>query len=132
MQHRLSFLAAALLAAALAPAAAQNLQATSSAVTEPLRDVPALVQAQPLSSGEVTHQVQLEVPQGAAPVTVRTIQPDRVAGNYRIDFDALDSDHDGYISRSEAQANPSLADEFDALDSNRSGRLSRAQLAGWL
>ncbi|UYB54470.1 EF-hand domain-containing protein [Xanthomonas sp. AM6] len=132
MPRRSSLLLALLLAAATGPAAAQNLQSTSSAVTEPLRDVPVGVVSQPLNSGEVTHQVQLDVPQGQAPVTVRTIQPDRVAGNYRIDFDALDSDHDGYLSRSEAQANPALADEFDALDTRRSGRLSREQLAGWL
>ncbi|MBB4126922.1 hypothetical protein GGR77_002212 [Xanthomonas translucens] len=131
--HCRSSLAAVLLAAAAVPAAAQNLTPTSSVVTEPLRDVPAsVVLAQPLSSGEVTHQVRLDVPQGQAPVTVRTIQPDTVAGNYHIDFDALDADHDGYISRSEAQANPALADEFDSLDTTRSGRLSRAQLAGWL
>ncbi|MCC4594886.1 EF-hand domain-containing protein [Xanthomonas campestris pv. phormiicola] len=130
--YRLSSLAACVLAAAIGPAAAQNLNPTSSVVTEPLRDVPSIVQAQPLSSGEVTHQVRLEVPHGQAPVTVRTVQPDTVAGNYRIDFDALDSDHDGYISRSEAQASPALADEFDSLDPQRRGRLSREQLAGWL
>ncbi|SBV40044.1 EF-hand domain-containing protein [Xanthomonas graminis] len=131
--HCLSALAAVLLAAAIVPAAAQNLNPTSSVVTEPLRDVPASVMlAQPLSSGEVTHQVRLDVPHGQAPVTVRTVQPDKVAGNYRIDFDALDSDHDGSISRSEAQANPALADEFDSLDPQRRGRLSREQLAGWL
>ncbi|WP_369934055.1 EF-hand domain-containing protein [Xanthomonas tesorieronis] len=132
MPRRSSLFLALLLAAATVPAAAQNLRSTSSAVTEPLRDVPVGVVSQPLSSGEVTHQVRLDMPQGQAPVTVRTIQPDRVAGNYRIDFDALDSDHDGYISRSEAQANPALADEFDALDPQRRGRLSREQLAGWL
>ncbi|WP_409975482.1 EF-hand domain-containing protein [Xanthomonas cerealis] len=131
--HCLSALAAVLLAAAIVPAAAQNLHPASSVVTEPLRDVPAsVVLAQPLSSGEVTHQVRLDVAHGQTPITVRTLQPDKVAGNYRIDFDALDSDHDGYISRSEAQANPALADEFDSLDSQRRGRLSREQLAGWL
>ncbi len=133
MHCRSSLLVACLLAIAIGPAAAQNLNATSSVVTEPLRDVLAsVVLAQPLSSGEVTHQVRLEVAHGEAPVTVRTVQPDNVAGNYRIDFDALDSDHDGYISRSEAQASPVLADEFDSLDPQRRGRLSREQLAGWL
>ncbi|KAB7767432.1 EF-hand domain-containing protein [Xanthomonas sp. LMG 12462] len=120
------------LCACVAPAAAQNLNTASSATTEPLRDVPVNVRAQPLSNGVVTHQVQLPATPGEAQVTVRSIQPDRVAGSYRIDFEALDTDHDGYISRSEAQANPSLADEFDALDTTRSGRLSPAQLAGWL
>jgi hypothetical protein len=132
MHRRSSLLLALLLATATGAAAAQHLQSNASAITEPLRDVPVGVVSQPLSSGEVTHQVQLDVPPGLAPVTVRTIQPDRVAGNYRIDFDALDRDHDGYISRSEAQANPSLADEFDALDTRHHGRLNREQLAGWL
>ena len=66
------------------------------------------------------------------PVTVTSEEPDSVRGDYHIDFATLDRDHDGYISRQEAQANPTLAREFDALDSHRSGRLSRAQLEGWM
>lgn len=66
------------------------------------------------------------------PVTVTSEEPDSVHGDYHIDFATLDRDHDGYISRQEAQANPTLAREFDALDSHRSGRLSRAQLEGWM
>ncbi|MGX9721048.1 EF-hand domain-containing protein [Stenotrophomonas acidaminiphila] len=102
------------------------------AVTAPLPAVPVNVRAQPLASGAVTHQVQLPAEPGQAAVTVRSIQPDSVAGNYRIDFDALDVDGDGFISRDEAQANPALADEFNALDTARRGRLAREQLAGWL
>jgi hypothetical protein len=44
----------------------------------------------------------------------------------------LDVDGDGFISRAEAQANPTLADEFNALDVKRRGKLDRADLAGWL
>lgn len=66
------------------------------------------------------------------PVTVTSEEPDSVRGDYHIDFATLDRDHDGYINRQEAQANPTLAREFDALDSHRSGRLSRAQLEGWM
>lgn len=66
------------------------------------------------------------------PVTVTSEEPDSVRGDYHIDFATLDRDHDGYISRQEAQANPTLAREFAALDSHRSGRLSRAQLEGWM
>lgn len=65
-------------------------------------------------------------------MTVRSIQPNHVAGDYRIDFAALDRDGDGFISREEAQANPALAAEFDSLDSAHRGKLSREQLAGWL
>ncbi|MCD7098185.1 EF-hand domain-containing protein [Stenotrophomonas sp. MMGLT7] len=114
------------------PAAAQTRPTPTPATSAPLQEVPANVRQQPLASAPVTHQAQVQVPAGQAPVTVRSIQPDSVIGDYRIDFDALDSDGDGFISRAEAQANPSLAAEFDALDTARSGRLSREQLAGWL
>lgn len=103
----------------------------SPAVSEPLREVPASVRAQPLAQGEVTHQVTLAAPAGEA-VTVRSVQPVSVVGQYRIAFAALDVDGDGFISRTEAQANPTLADEFNALDVKRRGKLDRADLAGWL
>jgi hypothetical protein len=102
------------------------------AVSEPLREVPASVRAQPLSQGEVTHQVTLAASAGEAAVTVRSVQPVSVVGQYRIAFAALDVDGDGFISRAEAQANPTLADEFNALDVTRRGKLDRADLAGWL
>jgi len=60
------------------------------------------------------------------------VQPVSVVGQYRIAFAALDVDGDGFISRAEAQANPTLADEFNALDVKRRGKLDRADLAGWL
>ncbi|MGB3393726.1 MAG: EF-hand domain-containing protein [Stenotrophomonas sp.] len=102
------------------------------AVSTPLTQAPVVVRAQPLASGAVTHQVQLPAEPGQAAVVVRSIQPDSVIGNYRIDFDLLDVDGDGFISRDEARANPALADEFDSLDSARHGKLAREQLAGWL
>ncbi|WP_353086392.1 EF-hand domain-containing protein [Stenotrophomonas sp.] len=104
----------------------------SPAVSEPLREVPVSVRAQPLSQGEVTHQVTLAARAGEAAVTVRSVQPVSVVGQYRIAFAALDVDGDGFISRAEAQANPTLADEFNALDVKRRGKLDRADLAGWL
>ncbi|WP_305806329.1 EF-hand domain-containing protein [Stenotrophomonas sp. YIM B06876] len=104
----------------------------NTAVSSPLSSAPVQVRTQALATGAVSHQVQVATPAGEAAVTVRSIQPDNVVGNYRIDFDALDVDGDGFISRTEAQANPALADEFNALDSSRRGRLDRRQLAGWL
>ncbi|MHC6216387.1 hypothetical protein [Stenotrophomonas acidaminiphila] len=65
-------------------------------------------------------------------VTVTPEEPDPVRGDYHIDFATLDRDHDGFISRREAQANPTLAREFDALDTHRSGRPDKAQLEGWM
>lgn len=66
------------------------------------------------------------------PVIVTSSTPDSVRGDYHIDFASLDRDQDGYISREEARANPTLDREFDALDTQRSGRLDREQLKGWL
>lgn len=119
------------LAASIGTAAAQSLP-TNPAVSSPLIASSVHVRTQPLATGAVTHQASVRVAEGEAPVIVRSIQPDSVPGNYRIDFDALDVDGDGFISRDEAQANPALADEFNALDSGRRGRLERSQLAGWL
>ncbi len=102
------------------------------ATTAPLQGAPVNVREQPLSSGRVTHAAQVQSAPGQAQVTVRSIQPDKVAGNYRINFEAMDVDGDGFISLEEAQANPSLADEFKALDTSRRGKLDREQLKGWL
>ena len=120
-----------LAAIATAPAPAQTAP-RDGAVTAPLPVAPAPVRAQPLASGAVTHQVRLPGEPGQATVIVRSIQPDSVAGNYRIDFQALDVDGDGFISREEAQANPALADEFNSLDRRHRGKLDRTDLAGWL
>ncbi|KHL58978.1 hypothetical protein [Xanthomonas cannabis] len=123
---------ATLIAMLLACGAAPAQQAPSPASSMPLIEVPNVIRTQPLASGEVTHQTQLERPRGESSVIVRSIQPSSVAGSYRIDFQGMDVDGDGRISRTEAQANPALADEFDALDSRHSGYLTREQLAGWL
>lgn len=122
-----------LLLAALPAASLQAQNAPrDAAVTTPLLAAPVSVRNQSLASGAVTHQVRLPADPGQATVIVRSIQPDSVIGSYRIDFDALDTDGDGFISREEAQANPALADEFNALDTARRGKLAREQLAGWL
>ncbi|MCC4612612.1 EF-hand domain-containing protein [Xanthomonas campestris pv. esculenti] len=123
---------ATLIAMLLACGDAPAQQAPSPASSMPLIEVPNVIRTQPLASGEVTHQTQLERPRGESSVIVRSIQPSSVAGSYRIDFQAMDVDGDGRISRTEAQVNPALADEFDALDSRHSGYLTREQLAGWL
>ena len=43
----------------------------SPAISEPLREVPASVRAQPLSQGEVTHQVTLAAPSAAIGTATR-------------------------------------------------------------
>lgn len=105
------------------PAAAQS---------QPLRDDAGRVRTQPLSSGRVTGSVDVPVPLGETPITVRSVVPASATGQYRVRFIELDVDGDGFISQDEAQVNPSLADEFKALDVKRRGRLDRTDLAGWL
>lgn len=65
-------------------------------------------------------------------VDVTSEEADSVVGDYDIDFAELDRDNDGFISREEAKANPTLSAEFDALDTGQRGRLDRAQLEGWM
>src|SRR5690606_21971375 len=55
-----------------------------------------------------------------------------IRGGYHIDFATLERNHDGFISREEAKANPTLAREFDALDAHHRGRLDQARLKGWM
>ena len=42
-------------------------------------------------------------------------------------FNALDKDHDGYLSRAEAAANPELAKNWKEADRNNDGKLSRGE-----
>jgi len=113
------------------PALAQS-NRPDPAESQPLRDDSGVVRAQPLAAGRVTGSVDIAVPLGETPVTVRSVTPASASGQYRIHFAQLDVDGDGFISREEAQANPSLADEFISLDVKRRGKLDRDDLAGWL
>ena len=46
-------------------------------------------------------------------------------------FERLDLDHDGFISRQEAQADPHLARHFDAIDTDHDGRLSHQEMKSY-
>lgn len=124
---------AVLLAALLAsvPAVAQH-GPFMPAQSQPLGPTGGAIRQQPLDAGRVSGSVEIPQPVGEAQVTVRSLEPSSVVGQYRIHFSDLDVNSDGFISREEAQANPALADEFNALDVKRRGKLDRADLAGWL
>jgi len=55
-----------------------------------------------------------------------------ISSNYHVDFDAMDANHDGSVSRAEAKGNPDLMREFRVVDSNHNGRLSKEEMKGWL
>lgn len=116
---------------AAAPLSAQQIR-TDPALSQPLRDETGVIRQQSLAAGQVTGSVDITVPLGETPVTIRSLTPSSATGQYRLHFESLDTDGDGFISREEAQANPSLADEFDSLDTKRRGQLDRADLTGWL
>ncbi|MBH1528279.1 EF-hand domain-containing protein [Stenotrophomonas maltophilia] len=124
---------AVLLAILLAsvPAMAQH-GPSMPAQSQPLGPTGGAIRQQPLDAGRVSGSVEIPQPAGEAHVTVRSLEPSSVIGQYRIRFSDLDVNGDGFISRQEAQANPALADEFNSLDRRHRGKLDRADLAGWL
>ncbi|PJL73782.1 hypothetical protein B9Y61_02370 [Stenotrophomonas maltophilia] len=126
---RSAVLAATLLASV--PAMAQH-GPPPPAQSQPLGPTGGAIRQQPLDAGRVTGSVDIPQPVGEAQVTVRSLEPSSVVGQYRIRFSDLDVNGDGFISREEAQANPALADEFNSLDRRHRGKLDRTDLAGWL
>ncbi len=121
-----------ILIALLATATALAQQPSMPAQVQPLGPTGGAIRQQPLGAGQVTGSVEIAQPAGEAQVTVRSLEPSSVVGQYRIHFAALDVNGDGFISREEAQANPALADEFNSLDRRHRGKLDRSDLAGWL
>ena len=70
---------------------------------------------------------------GGQQVIVRSFEPSTVlSSDYTVDFDALDADGDGFISRREAAAHDTLSQEFRGVDVDGDGLLSREELRGWI
>lgn len=70
-------------------------------------------------------------------VTGRTVfvsseRPVPPVHDYRAEFDALDRDKDGAVSRSEADADKYLVRAFENYDSDRNDRLSFEEALPWL
>lgn len=74
----------------------------------------------------VTHFV---APDGTR-VTLRTSQPPPDHYGPAPDFARLDVDHDGFISRTEAEAYPPLANDFDYI-AHHAQRITKAQYERW-
>ena len=121
---------APLLALVIADASAQaHSQAHAPATTEPLAAPLATPSDQPLQ--RQTGMVVLER-EGGQRIIVRSLAPDSLVGGDRLDFNRLDADGDGTVSRSEAAADRELGRHFDGLDLDRNGRLGREELVDWI
>jgi len=48
----------------------------------------------------------------------------------KVNFDSLDANHDGSLSRAEVKSETMLTADFNSIDANRDGRISKAELAG--
>ena len=68
----------------------------------------------------------------SGPVSVTSHPGNSISSNYHVDFDAMDTNHDGKISRAEAKGNADLMREFRVVDRNHDGRLSKDEMKGWL
>ena len=55
-----------------------------------------------------------------------------ISPNYRIDFEAMDSNGDGVIARSEGLGNADLMREFHVVDLDHNGRLTKVELKDWI
>lgn len=127
--------AACMLAPALAAAQATPARAPAAppatATVEALRlPPPPPTSASTLPATRQTGTASFDI--DGTPVTVRSWEPDGRAGQgYRISFEALDGNGDGYISRAEATPHENLAREFGGVDANGDGRASRTELSGW-
>jgi len=70
---------------------------------------------------------------GGQQVIIRSFEPTTaLSSDYGIDFEALDGDGDGFISRREAAGNDTLSQQFRGVDVDGDGRLSREELRGWI
>lgn len=96
------------------------------------RLLPALLLCTATTAAFAQQTGKVTLDENGTPVTITSEEPNSIKGDYHIDFAKLDRNHDGYISRAEAKADPTLEREFDAIDTQHTGRLSKAQLEGWL
>jgi hypothetical protein len=75
-------------------------------------------------------------PEGSAAATsdvsVTSHPGNSVSSNYHVDFDAMDANHDGNITRAEASGNADLMREFHVVDANHNRRLTKEEMKGWL
>jgi hypothetical protein len=65
-------------------------------------------------------------------VTFTSHPGNSISPNYHVDFEAMDANHDGAITRAEARGNADLMREFHVVDMDHNGRLTRVEMKDWI
>lgn len=79
----------------------------------------AFAQEDPMAKGQGQGQQAMSQPTTPAPSSSTSTK-----STAQTKFDALDSNHDGYIDKQEAAVSKPLANEFAKIDSNKDNKLS--------
>lgn len=77
-----------------------------------------------------THRTEFPMPNGT--LTVTWGQPSATPPGPAPTFAQLDTNHDGFVERNEADAYPLLANDFNYADLNHDGRLSKHEYERWV
>lgn len=85
----------------------------------------------PSTSASTTGSTALQDPQGNT-VTITSHHPTPPARDHRAQFDVIDGDRDGVVSRREATVDKYLVRAFATLDGDRDGRLAYEEMLRWL
>ena len=89
--------------------------------------VPIIVLSIAIGLGIATAQAQGAITQDAPSTSLNSQTPDWRP--HHPHFKDLDTNHDGFIDKSEAQGG--IAKHFDAIDTDRDGKLSKDELKLW-
>ena len=82
-------------------------------------------------AASTTGSTALQDPQGNT-VTITSHHPTPPARDHRAQFDVIDGDRDGVVSRREATVDKYLVRAFATLDGDRDGRLAYEEMLRWL
>lgn len=123
-----SLLPAAILALSIAACSRTAPQSATVQSPLPVTAQSTAAPAAPASVDERRAQESGVVGAIAGDSTASPIQPAAGAGTSRPRFKDADSDHDGRLSRTEAQVLPNVASHFDAIDADHDGYVTRPEL----
>ena len=113
-------------------AAAADMSSGSTTTTTTTQSDTGTAASAPATAGSMAAGTSAATGTSATGASVTSSPGNSIVGDYHIDFDTMDSNHDGNLSRKEAGSNATLMREFRAVDHDRNGRLSKQELEGWM